>query len=609
MATLELKDLHVALEDGTEIVKGVDLKVSSGEVHAIMGPNGSGKSTLAYAIAGHPAYEVTEGQILLDGADITEAGRRRARTGRALPRIPVPARDSGRHRHELPAAGDQRRAQGAERRRRRPDAGPGVPQSAARDRWTDLKVSRELASRYLNDGFSGGEKKRVEILQMAMLQPKIAVLDETDSGLDIDALKVVAEGVQELVGPDMGALVITHYQRILNYIKPDFVHVFVGGTIVEEGGAELAEKLEASGYEEWEPDGGDGVMAQTETEIVQGIGSDYEVKYGFNVPEDYFFKSGRGLSHELVDAISSHKDEPDWMRKFRHKSLDYFLARPMPTWGGQPSLGEIDFDNIYYYIKPTENQAESWEDLPADIKDTWDKLGIPEAEKKYLAGVGAQYESEVVYHKLQENLTAQGVIFLDTDTALREHEDIFKQYFGTIIPQNDNKFAALNCAVWSGGSFIYVPPGVRIELPLQAYFRINAENMGQFERTLIIVDEDAYVHYVEGCTAPIYSTDSLHSGGRRDRRQEGRPLPLHDDPELVDQRLQPRHQARGRRGERDDGVGRRQPRLEADDEVPGDLADGRGRARRGALDRVRRQGPAPGRGRQVRPRRAEHDRA
>src|ERR1700710_1869518 len=255
-------------------------------------------------------------------------------------------------------------------------------------------------------------------------------------------------------------------------------------------------------------------MAQLErtasgVEVVQGIGSDYAIKYGFSVDEDYFFKSGRGVSHELVDAISSHKNEPDWMRKFRHKSLDYFYARPMPEWGG--NLGEIDFDNIYYYIKPTENQADSWDDLPADIKDTWDKLGIPEAEKKYLAGVGAQYESEVVYHKLQEHLTAQGVIFLDTDTALREHEDIFKQYFGTITPSNDNKFAALNTAVWSGGSFIYVPKGVRIELPLQAYFRINAENMGQFERTLIIVDEDAYVHYVEGCTAPIYSSDSLHS--------------------------------------------------------------------------------------------------
>jgi Fe-S cluster assembly protein SufB len=251
-------------------------------------------------------------------------------------------------------------------------------------------------------------------------------------------------------------------------------------------------------------------MAQTETDVVKGIRSEY--KYGFSNPDeakDYFFKSGRGLSHELVEAIAEHKNEPEWMRKFRHKSLDYFLARPLPQWGG--NLNDIDFENIFYYIKPTENQANSWEDLPADIKDTWDKLGIPEAEKKYLAGVGAQYESEVVYHKLQEDLTAKGVIFLDTDTALREHEDVFKEYFGTIIPQNDNKFAALNSAVWSGGSFIYVPPGVSIEMPLQAYFRINAENMGQFERTLIIVDEGAYVHYVEGCTAPIYSTDSLHS--------------------------------------------------------------------------------------------------
>jgi len=254
------------------------------------------------------------------------------------------------------------------------------------------------------------------------------------------------------------------------------------------------------------------VSTRTETELVQEIGADYAIKYGFANPDeaaDYFFKSGRGISHEVVEAISEHKDEPAWMRKVRHQALDYFFARPLPSWGGD--LSGIDFDNIYYYIKPTEKQADSWEDLPADIKDTWDRLGIPAAEKKYLAGVGAQYESEVVYHKLQESLSAQGVLFLDMDSGLREHEEIVKQHFGTIIPSNDNKFAALNTAVWSGGSFIYVPPGVRIELPLQAYFRINAENMGQFERTMIIVDEDAYVHYVEGCTAPVYSSDSLHS--------------------------------------------------------------------------------------------------
>jgi Fe-S cluster assembly protein SufB len=249
------------------------------------------------------------------------------------------------------------------------------------------------------------------------------------------------------------------------------------------------------------------MAATPETEIVAGIGNDY--KYGFHDPENYVFKSERGLSPEAVAAISAHKNEPEWMRKFRLKSLEYFQARPLPTWGGD--LTQIDFDNIYYYIKPTEKQAESWEDLPPDIKNTWDRLGIPEAERKFLAGVGAQYESEVVYHKLQEQLEAQGVIFLDMDSGLREHEELVKQYFGTVIPQNDNKFAALNSAVWSGGSFIYVPPGVKVEMPLQAYFRINAENMGQFERTLIIVDEGAYVHYVEGCTAPIYTTDSLHS--------------------------------------------------------------------------------------------------
>ncbi|TMM26506.1 MAG: Fe-S cluster assembly protein SufB [Actinobacteria bacterium] len=249
------------------------------------------------------------------------------------------------------------------------------------------------------------------------------------------------------------------------------------------------------------------MAATPETEVVAKIGNDY--KYGFHEIEDYFFKSGRGLSPELVAAISEHKNEPEWMRKFRLKSLEYFRARPLPEWGGD--LSEIDFENIFYYIRPTEKQANSWEDLPPEIKDTWDKLGIPEAEKKYLAGVGAQYESEVVYHKLQDDLEAQGVIFKDMDSGLREHEELVKQYFGTIIPQNDNKFAALNSAVWSGGSFIYVPPGVKVEMPLQAYFRINAENMGQFERTLIIVDEGAYVHYVEGCTAPIYSSDSLHS--------------------------------------------------------------------------------------------------
>src|SRR3954447_23874794 len=246
-------------------------------------------------------------------------------------------------------------------------------------------------------------------------------------------------------------------------------------------------------------------LTREESEAV-AIG-DY--KYGFHDEVTSVFATRRGLDEDVVREISAHKSEPEWMLDFRLKSHKHFLSRPMPQWGAD--LSTIDFDNIYYYLKPVEEQAKSWDDLPPGMRETWDKLGIPEAEKKYLAGVGAQYESEVVYHNLQEDLAKQGVIFLDMDSGLREHEELARQYFGTIIPYNDNKFAALNSAVWSGGSFIYAPPGVKVEMPLQAYFRINAENMGQFERTLIIVDEDAYVHYVEGCTAPIYSSDSLHS--------------------------------------------------------------------------------------------------
>ena len=243
-----------------------------------------------------------------------------------------------------------------------------------------------------------------------------------------------------------------------------------------------------------------------ENEAVRQLKEGY--KYGWSDATNYVEKPQRGLSHEVIDQISDRKGEPDWMRAYRHKALNYFLARPMPKWGAD--LTGIDFDNIYYYIKPT-NLVKNWEDMPAEIRDTWDKLGIPEAEKSYLGGVSAQYESEVVYHSTKKELEDLGVIFCDMDTALREHEDIVKEYFGTIIPANDNKFAALNSAVWSGGSFIYVPKGVSVEIPLQAYFRINQENMGQFERTMIIVDEDSWVHYVEGCSAPVYSSDSLHS--------------------------------------------------------------------------------------------------
>jgi len=235
----------------------------------------------------------------------------------------------------------------------------------------------------------------------------------------------------------------------------------------------------------------------------------YAEKYGFHDSEQSVFKSRKGLDADIVRQISKLKEEPQWMLDYRLKALEIFEKKPLPMWGG--NVAEIDFQDIYYYVKPTSEEAKSWDDVPADMKRTFDKLGIPEAEQKFLSGVGAQYDSEVVYHKIKESLEKQGVIFLSADHGLKEHPELFKQYFGTIIPSSDNKFAALNSAVWSGGSFIYVPKGVKVDVPLQAYFRINTKDMGQFERTLIIVDEDAYVHYVEGCTAPIYSSDSLHS--------------------------------------------------------------------------------------------------
>ncbi|XVQ90319.1 Fe-S cluster assembly protein SufB [Microbispora siamensis] len=245
----------------------------------------------------------------------------------------------------------------------------------------------------------------------------------------------------------------------------------------------------------------------TDRPELEGLGN---YKFGWADTDVAGATARRGLSEEVVRNISALKNEPEWMLDLRLKGLRLFEKKPLPTWGSD--LTGIDFDNIKYFVRSTEKQAASWDELPADIKNTYDKLGIPEAEKQRLiAGVAAQYESEVVYHKIREDLEEKGVIFVDTDTGLREHEELFKEYFGTVIPVGDNKFAALNTAVWSGGSFIYVPPNVHVEIPLQAYFRINTENMGQFERTLIVVDENSYVHYVEGCTAPIYSSDSLHS--------------------------------------------------------------------------------------------------
>lgn len=249
------------------------------------------------------------------------------------------------------------------------------------------------------------------------------------------------------------------------------------------------------------------MSADPKTNFLDDLGT---YQYGFKDPDTSVYKAQKGLSEEIVRKISEMKGEPEWMLEYRLKALAHFMVRPMPNWGAD--ISGLDLDDIYYYVRPTEGSSKSWDEVPDTIKNTFDKLGIPEAERKFLAGVGAQYESEMVYHSIQEHLEKQGVIFLSIEDGLRKHPDLFKEYFGTVVPIEDNKFAALNSAVWSGGSFVYVPKGVKVELPLQAYFRLNVANIGQFERSLIIVDEGAQVHYVEGCTAPSYTTNSFHSG-------------------------------------------------------------------------------------------------
>jgi len=239
------------------------------------------------------------------------------------------------------------------------------------------------------------------------------------------------------------------------------------------------------------------------------VNQNYKDKYGFNVPENYVFKTQKGLNEDIVAQISDMKGEPAWMKDFRLRAYRIFKEKPTPTWGGD--LSKIDYDNIYYYLKPTDHAEKSWDDVPQEMKETFDRLGIPQAERQHLAGVKAQFDSEVIYDSLMKELEEEGIIFLSTDDALKRYPHFFEEYFGKIIPPTDNKFAALNSAVWSGGSFVYIPKGAHVKRPLQAYFRINAINMGQFERTLIIADEGSYAHYVEGCTAPVYSADSLHS--------------------------------------------------------------------------------------------------
>jgi energy-coupling factor transporter ATP-binding protein EcfA2 len=384
-----------------------------------------------------------------------------------------------------------------------------------KEKMSLLKMDDSFATRYLNEGFSGGEKKRAEILQMALLEPTMAILDETDSGLDIDALRVVSDGVNALANESMGVLLITHYQRLLNHIKPQFVHIMMNGRIVQRVGRSWPpssrRRVRGASRAVGAPASGPDVLSQLRR-ITRGATQCRQVEstgIPVRLPDDgRLLLQGRAGLNRRSSRDLGMKAEPAWMLDPASRPST-LRKRPMPKWGG--NLDDLDFGTSSITSGRPRSRARPGTRCRKYIKNTFEKLGIPEAERKFLAGVGAQYESEVIYHSLREDLQKQGVVFLDMDAAVHEYPELVKQYFGTIIPANDNKFAALNSAVWSGGSFIYVPEGVKVEVPLQAYFRINAENMGQFERTLIICAPNSYVHYVEGCTAPTYNTNSLHS--------------------------------------------------------------------------------------------------
>ena len=326
-------------------------------------------------------------------------------------------------------------------------------------------------------------------------------------------------------------------------------------------------------------------------------------KEGFHDDIKTLHKVAKGATHEVIDYMCDVKSEPDWMRQFRHRSLDLFLKQDLPAW--MPGLRDIDYDAITYYMSPVDKSTNRWEDVPEEIRRTYDKLGIAKEEQKLLGGLGAQIDSEMAYHNIQESLSKQGVVFLSCDDGMKQYPEIFKEHFAKSIPPEDNKFAALNSAFWSGGSFVYVPKGVKCDIPLSVYFRINAEQFGQFERTLIVCDDDSFCHYVEGCSAPVYTTQLAPRRRRRDLRKRPGPLPIHDDSELVHRRLQPRDQARVPLQERRDGMGRRQPRLEAHGQISVVLHGRRRRARRNPQSRVRRQRNVAGCRRETRVLRAQ----
>ena len=509
---LRVEGLHIAVE-GKEILKGLDLTINTGETHVIMGSNGAGKSTLFNAIMGNPKYVVTAGKIFFEGKDITDAPvNERAKAGIFMAfQQPIAVQgisvENFIRNAKSTVSGQQQRIMPFRKK--------------LHAQMEQLKMDKSYAERYVNDGFSGGERKKTEILQMCMLEPKLTMLDEIDSGLDVDAVRIVSETVSKYHNENNSILVITHHSEILQHLKPDFVHILIDGKIVKDfpnthmlkkarlrriqrivGGTAMADNKEKLVEQEKEK------LAEERQKI--DTFADFGNMYNFKKDFTYSYKTDAGLTEDIVREISEKKHEPEWMLNFRLKSLDIFNHMDYPDWG--PDISELDMDNIVTYVRPNAQMKADWNDVPDDIKDTFDRLGIPEAEKTSLAGVGAQYDSEVVYHSIQDELVQQGVVYTDFDTALEKYEDIVKAHFMKLVPPTDHKFAALHGAVWSGGSFVYVPAGVDVSIPLQSYFRLNAPGAGQFEHTMIIVEKGAKVHFIEGCSAPKYNVANLHAG-------------------------------------------------------------------------------------------------
>ena len=502
---LNVTGLAARVED-KQLLHGVDLTINKGETHVLMGPNGAGKSTLGYVLMGAPKYTVTGGQILFKGEDIThESTDKRAKAGMFLS-FQEPLEVPG-----LTLEGFIRSA---------------LQQKVGHVRYYDFKkelarcmdilqMDASYAERSLNVGFSGGEKKKAEILQLMMLKPSLAILDETDSGLDVDAVRLVSKGVEEYQKDHNGALlIITHSTRILDALSVDYTHVLVNGKIAANGDGSLVEEINVNGYERFEkwrmPENymAEVNEAKREKSQVEDINRSL---YDFRYEEKDAYKVDAGLTPAIVEQISREKNDPDWMLELRLKSLEIYNKTGIPEWG--PPIDELNMDDIITYVRPNTKMSAKWSEVPTDIKDTFEKLGIPQAERDSLAGVGAQYDSELVYHNVKKEVAEQGVIYTDLESAMHgPYAEMIRTHFMHLVPPTDHKFAALHGAVWSGGSFVYVPPHVHVEIPLQSYFRLNAPGAGQFEHTLIIVDEGASLHFIEGCSAPKYNVANLHAG-------------------------------------------------------------------------------------------------